>query len=193
MRSVNGWRSQRRRAPTRAPSFSESLSIWSQSSGVQLPTRLSPSPSTRTTPSAIAATTEGWPFFTGASFVDVQPATAKLTSIQRLNGPFRLLVIRHLHEGKAPGAPRLAISNDTDAVHCSVRLKVAAHDVFSRSKTQIPDENVLQTDTPLYSRHHCLMCWEMIHGEKRTLTQRGPDSDLIRQGYSNTASSLTDL
>jgi hypothetical protein len=75
---------------------------------------------------ALSAPASAWGVGLRLRFVDLQCASAQLSSVQCSDRFVRFCRVRHLDESEAPGAAGLAIRNNADALDCSVCLKQAA-------------------------------------------------------------------
>src|ERR1022692_1396533 len=58
--------------------------------------------------------------------VNLQRATAKLSSIQCCDSFIRFRRIGHLDKGEAPGAAGFTVRNNADTLDCAMRLEQAA-------------------------------------------------------------------
>ncbi len=84
--------------------------------------------------------------FLRSRHIHFESAATDFRSIQRGNGFVRLGIIAHLDETKSARAAGIAISNDTDTVHCPMRLKCLAQFLFRCRKRQVANKNVFQSD-----------------------------------------------
>jgi len=72
-------------------------------------------------------------------FIDLEGAAIEVGTIQRLYGTGRIGV-RHLHEGKAARATRLAIGDYGDLLDGSMVGKKGTHGLISRGEGEVTNE-----------------------------------------------------
>jgi hypothetical protein len=62
--------------------------------------------------------------------------------MQRCHGRLRRRVVCHLDKAKAPGAPRLSVSNEGDAIDHTVGREQFTHILLCDGEREIPKKNV---------------------------------------------------
>ena len=97
---------------------------------------------------AVAAATTAGGGATGLSLVDAQGTAHQLRTLQRVDGPGFHLRIRHLHEGEAPLAPRIALKGQGAVHHLPVGRKQLCHVFLLCSEGQIADKNAHEPGRP---------------------------------------------
>ena len=80
--------------------------------------------------------------FTRLRFIDCESTARKLRALESSNGVFRRGAVGHLDEAKAFGAAGVAINNDTDLVHNTIRLKKLAKVMVCGGERQIANINI---------------------------------------------------
>jgi len=80
--------------------------------------------------------------FTGFGFIDREGTAFELLALEPGNGSLRRVAVGHFHESKAFGAASIAISNDTDLVHNSIRLKELTKVMVGSGERQIANINI---------------------------------------------------
>src|SRR5579884_469788 len=77
-------------------------------------------------------------------FIDIERASAERASVDGRDRRLGLLVVPHLHERKTAGAPGIAIGDDADAIHRSIRLEQTADLVLGGAEREVPHKNAFQ-------------------------------------------------
>jgi predicted regulator of Ras-like GTPase activity (Roadblock/LC7/MglB family) len=63
-------------------------------------------------------------------------------ALEPLNGRFGCSAVGHLHKAKAPGATGVAVSNDIDRVHHTIRLEELAKVMISGTKSKVTYKDI---------------------------------------------------
>jgi len=63
-------------------------------------------------------------------------------ALEPLNGRFGCCAVGHLHKTKAPGATGVAISNNIDLVHHTIRLEELAKVMISGTKSKVTYKDI---------------------------------------------------
>jgi hypothetical protein len=91
--------------------------------------------------SAAAATTgSAAAFRTGTGFIHIDGSPAKFRAIQRGNGGFRLIGVRHFDEGEATGLTGFAVIDDGNVIHGAVLSEDIEELILRRAEAQITYE-----------------------------------------------------
>ena|SRR5436305_1536240 len=102
-----------------------------------------PSALTAITAITTAAAAAG-PFRLRPGFVHIDGTSAELGSVQRSDSFVTLFGVAHFHETKSTRTSGLAIRKNTYAIHLTEWFEQLAKLIFSRIKTEVPNENVFQ-------------------------------------------------
>ncbi len=97
---------------------------------------------------SVAAATTSAALRLGASFVDVDGASADLGAVERRDGFLAVLVAGHFHETEAAGAAGIAIGHDAYAVYLSVTLKQLPQFILTGVEAEVPHKNILHASFP---------------------------------------------
>src|SRR5712691_4460851 len=80
--------------------------------------------------------------FTRLRFVDVEGTPPKRRALEPLNGGLCRTGVRHLHETKPTGLAGVAVGNDIDRVHNTIRLEELADVLIRRAERKIANKNI---------------------------------------------------
>jgi hypothetical protein len=98
---------------------------------------------TETASTAAAETTASTAALPGARFVHIDLTAADISTIESRNRALRLAVIRHLDEPETARTSGIAIGDEADAFHRTVRFEQSPNTRFRCAEIQIAYENIL--------------------------------------------------
>jgi hypothetical protein len=118
-----------------------------------------------TTPTAGTTATAAWTSSTeatfvclGASFIDVQSAAAKLSSVQRSNCLFRFAGVGHFDESKSSRATCIAFGNDAYLLDGAVGFKQRPQLCLSGAVRDVAHKKLLHT-LPRFARFTSILAY----------------------------------
>jgi hypothetical protein len=89
------------------------------------------------------ATFAGMPIQLRTGCIHIDGPSVEFGAVQGCDGFFRVGIVRHLDERKAPGLARLPIGHDPESFHGSMFLKYGPNVLFAGFRTEVPDKNIV--------------------------------------------------
>ena len=120
----------------------------------------------------------------GASFVDIDGASADLAPVKGCYGFLTVFVAVHFNEAKAAGASGIAIGHDTDTVDLAIAFKELPEFVFTSIEAEVAYKDVLHASSPALSCRECELSSRTAGRETFLKILTGAGNSQMRGKYS---------